>query len=1250
MAQSNLPNLKPGDLIAGQFRVVEMIGSGGFSVVYRAHQEAMNRFVAIKVLKPRAANDPRVVERFRREALYASHLNHPNTITLFDYGQTEGGLFYIAMEYLVGMDLSVVVSRGEPMELRRVWKILVQCCRSLAEAHRLGLVHRDLKPENIFLVQRDEGGEFIKVLDFGVSKALNSFGNQGPATMAPLTQEGTVFGTPLYMAPEQAMAEQITPAVDVYAIGHITFEMITGRAAYWDCTNPMDVMLRQVNDPPLALPKPWSQTPYSRLITKCTQKNPRKRIADAGKLLEQLMDPVFAPYMDPTERPVSQRSMPSITTLRPRQDSDQQLEVEEVYRWEFEVLEDTMRQVQTTREPRVVVIRGKPGTGRSNLLRAFLRKVKKQGGVQVIHRQTANAQSQPEAGLEADLALAAGIDMRHKSTAELKREVFDLYKEEVEAGQGQIDAMDELDSGPLSTLLNMRDTFLSRLSTPLRARAEQGPLVWGVENLERADTLTVSFLDRFLRDLQAHPSPILIVITVSPEDIERRPGLGRYTERILNANRPFGRQVSLVAPGERKVDGGQQDPPSPHEEPVGGSYFGDKGKVVAAKDRTLDFKEEFPEAAAQLKTIPIAIEASTFSAELGDSPSEPMRPTGDETFDRVIGTLAQIGDEIPHGLWRVVCEQLFDERLRRFVPLIMEQAERFGILHQTSHYIYFAKHGYMEALREDFERREDALQTHHTFAKLLASYYETPNREQLKNILYHLVRSQQQVLAVQFLQRAGQSAFRALDFDAAREYYLQIQQLMTQLGPEVRADLDGDGVADSLEMERPRLWLRLGEIHGALHEYGAAEDALHRALAEALEQDHQVHGRIHKLLGDLNASQGRFGTAMQAYEKAQHHFRLANMARAYVAVTGELGHCALMQGQPELAQELLGQALDHASRLRDEQLIARLHRYMGQVLTRRSEFHKALEHLEESMTRFERHGREIEVIMCLDELGNAAFAASHHELSRDYYTKAIAHSTSAHVSMSRSPHLGLARALAALDNLPQAQVHLVEALAQAETAHQPFNRAEVLLHLGDLFLAEEDFQGALQYYDQVVAVAKAIGHTRLWLDALIRKAYVAFDQRQEDQCYSLLTQAAEMAQAIGDRDAELQVRTHIIYFQLLEHDLGAQGDTFSSLLSMGKKMRLTRTPVLCWLFRADVSTARGELTTAREELRQAYVHASQLGDYALFVLIARRDHMIQRALGQVGDARHLRSWALGALIPPEIARRRQVGPRPGVSA
>lgn len=1239
MLQPNLPNLKPGDMVAGRFRIVEMVGSGGFSVVYRAHQEEMNRFIALKVLKPRAATDVRVVERFRREALYASHLSHPNTITLYDYGQTDSGLFYIAMEFLVGMDLSVVVQRGEPMDLERVWRILVQCCRSLAEAHRIGLVHRDLKPENIFLVQREEGGESIKVLDFGVSKAISNFGSAGPATMAPLTQEGTVFGTPLYMAPEQAMAEQITPAVDVYGLGHIAFEMITGRAAYWDCNNPMDVMLRQVNDPPLALPKPWNETPFSRLITRCTQKNPKKRIADSGQMLEYLMDDRFMPYMDPAERPVTTRSLPSIPILQAHQE-DGHAEAEELYRWELGVLEDAYAQVRQSGEPRMVVVRGAPGTGRSNLMRAFLRKIKNRDKVDVIHRQTAGAHIPADAGLEADLALASGVDIKARGFDEIKRLMSEMYGPQANDG---MNAEHELKSGPLNTLVSMRDTFLSRMSVPFRKRAQQGVLVWGVENLERADTLTVSFLDRFYRDLQAHPEAVLIIVTVSPDDLTQRPGMARYSERLLNVGKPYGRQLSLLPPGQRKLDDHGKAalalPSSTVEAELGvsGSYSGGNDSLAFLDE--LVAAEKKAELAGP-KTRPIRID-EVFAQE---DTQEEEQTSADETFDYVLGFMAQVGDKIPYGLWRQVSEQMLPPQLQRVAPVLIDQAERFGILHQTSDFIVFTKASFAQSLRENFEKLEGAPAKHRHFASLLAAFYPAPNRDQLKSVVHHLLGSKQYGLAIQMLRDEGQRAFRTLDFDAAREYFLRIQQLIDQVEPGTSIDLDGDGVKGSLEIERPRLWLRLGEIHGALHEYGAAEDAIGRALKEMPADDHELGGRASKLLGDLSANQGRHDDALRHYELAQGHFRQTGNAKSYVAVTGEMGHCALMQGRPKLAEELLTQALSNATKLRNDMLVARLRRYLGQVYTRQARFLDAMEQLEQSMRLFEELKRDVDVVLCLEELGNAAYASSKFQQARDYFTRAIAQSSTSHVSFGRSPHMGLARALAALGDLDKAEAHMAEALATSRTTQDPFSLADVHLHLGDLFLAKRDATQANQHYESVSRIAKSIGHTRLWLDATIRQAYVSFELDGARETYVLLTKAAEMAQAIGDRDAELQVRTHIIYFQLLEHDFEVKGDTFSSLLNMGKKMKLARTPVLCWLFRADVSTARGDWETARDELRQAYNSAGQLGDYALFIMIARRDYLLQQRLEKLGDPHVGSGFALGALIPPEIGPRRDALP------
>jgi tetratricopeptide (TPR) repeat protein len=1204
--QPNLPNLKPGDLVAGRFRIVEMVGSGGFSVVYRAHQETIKRFVALKVLKPRAAADIRVVERFRREALYASQLTHPNTIKLFDYGQTDDGLFYIAMEFLSGMDLSVLVQRGDPMPLERVWRVLVQASRSLAEAHRLGLVHRDLKPENIFLVQREEGGEVIKVLDFGVSKAITTFGSAGPTTMAPLTQEGTVFGTPLYMAPEQAMAEAISPAVDVYAMGHIAFEMVTGRAAYWDCTNPMDVMLKQVNDPPLALPKPWDKTPFSQLITRCTQKNPKRRIQDASKLLEELMKEEYIPFMDPADRPQPARSPVSMMLNAVGGAPEGEPQIEQVYRWEFEALQEALAEVKRAKEMRLVIIRGAPGTGRSNLMRAFLRHAAADKGAAVIHRQT--AQGVPMgAGLEADLAMAAGVDLLSPGFEELRRLVLSLHEDGQQA-EG-MDAEDALHSNPLSQLAQMRDTFLAHIATPFRTRAEQGALVWGLENLERCDTLTLSFLDRFFMDLQAHPAPVLIVVTVHTEELERRSSLMRYTERLLSAGKPFARQLYLVPPGERKAGDQTAEHETGESREVGGSYMG-----------ATPLDELVARSAAHSGPVNAVSASETGQTEMMGGP-----------FDQVLGYMAQLGEEVPYALWRTVSEQLLDERLRRASALILDQAEKFGILQRTSDRVVFSRGGYASALRESFEKLPDAPRAHDVLADVLRDYFSIPTRDQVQTIVQHLELSGRDGEAVLMLLDAGQRAFRALDFDAARELYLHAQKLLERLLAAAKPIDDIDPA---------RVWLRLGEVHGALYEYGAAEDALQRAIRDAEPHAHDVRGRAHKLLGDMNMDQGRFTVALGAFEEAQRHFREAGMANAYVAVTGEMGYCALMQGQTGLAEELLGQALEHAHQLKEPRLVARLHQYMGQVLTRRARFLEAIEQLETSIGLFEQQNREAELIACLEDLGTAAFAASQYERSREYHTRAAARAATSRIIGRRSPHLGLARACAALGNMPQAEAHLAEALAVCETVREPFQTAEVHLHLGDLYLAMQQEKQAARHYDKVIELAKSIGHTRLWLDALVRQSYVSFDRNDMPNTYDTLTRAVEMAQAIGDRDAELQVRTHIIYFQLLEHDFEVKGDTFSSILNMGKKMRLARTPVLCWLFRADVSLVRGFLEQARDELKQAYMGAAQLGDYAMFILIARRDYELRKQLGQLGDAHVGAGHALGALVPPEVGKRR----------
>ena len=312
--EAKLPSLpQTGDLVAGRFRIVDVLGSGGFGTVYRAVQENVGRDVALKFLTPGVAKDPVNVERFRREAYHVSQLRHPNTITLYDYGQTEDGLIYMVMELLEGTSLADIVQDDGAIEWPRAAHLFIQVLKSLAEAHQRGLVHRDLKPENIFLCELFGEQDYVKVLDFGVAKmTMIEDEEEGEEK---LTKAGRIFGTPMYMAPEQACAEPITTATDVYALGLLIFEMLTGLPPVTG-RNRMDVIHKQIRDKVPELTKELQGTALGNFIRKATEKKPTARYLDASQMLEGFGEALRAMKIQPRAKGATNHEI-SMTGLVP---------------------------------------------------------------------------------------------------------------------------------------------------------------------------------------------------------------------------------------------------------------------------------------------------------------------------------------------------------------------------------------------------------------------------------------------------------------------------------------------------------------------------------------------------------------------------------------------------------------------------------------------------------------------------------------------------------------------------------------------------------------------------------------------------------------------------------------------------------------------------------------------------------------------------------------------------------------------
>ena len=266
-----------GRVLDKRYEMLERIGEGGMGVVYKGRQVSIDRIVAIKMLNPHMAKDPNWVKRFNNEAMACSRLQHPNTIRMFDFGQTSEGRLFMAMEFLDGQSLREAIAAGAPMAGVRVLKILIQCCASLGEAHNFGIIHRDIKPDNVFLLNMAGSPDFVKVLDFSVAKLLESD--------AMKTQAGVVFGTPQYMSPEQGRGVPLDARSDIYALGILAFEMLTGRPPFSD-ENPMNVLQMHMRQPVPALPANVPPA-VQRLVMRTLEKEASRRFQSATEMMQE---------------------------------------------------------------------------------------------------------------------------------------------------------------------------------------------------------------------------------------------------------------------------------------------------------------------------------------------------------------------------------------------------------------------------------------------------------------------------------------------------------------------------------------------------------------------------------------------------------------------------------------------------------------------------------------------------------------------------------------------------------------------------------------------------------------------------------------------------------------------------------------------------------------------------------------------------------------------------------------------------
>lgn len=869
-------------VIGNRFILRELIGSGGMGKVYKAEHKDVGRTVAVKIMHRHLLGDATASARFTNEALAASSLNHPHSIGILDFGQTEAGMLYIVMEHLIGLPLDAVLRAEFPLGLGRVAYVLCQALDAVDAAHQKNIIHRDLKPENIFLLDHRTRRDFVKVLDFGVAKMLD---HEERAVTTP----GLVPGTPEYMSPEQARGERLDARSDVYSMGVILYEMITGTVPFKG-PSAIATMMSHVQDPvePPSVRRPDLGIPpaLDAVVTWALSKSTSDRISSAIQFRDVLSAWAQVAGLWPSEIDASASSPDVLLELFSADElssmsqemssehrvtsSDERLRLsqtgsaplarrtEQIIGRDVElgVLEQLLKQ----EEKRVICIEAEQGLGRSRLTDELCRLASNSGCS--VYR------CRPDAGWIPQLLGAA------------QRFAMECL------GLQQIDGTDSpgiatilraaerigLEASELSGLLDLFNlpSPVSELNADSRGRerntafctlansvAQNGRCVFVFEQLENFDAPSRHLVHELL---EVVVGDVCIVLSHTPDA-----GISQFEG---------GRKMIL-------------DPLSAAD-----------GEEIARQMFSGNVDDDIYEQLGA-NGHPLFVEQLAFAVAYEDLKTPPER-----LADLIASRVDRLGKEERYVLqWiaviggAVTCQDLNNLSGEDFQESQMDALVERGFLHKRKQLFEFAHH--MLAMVVYSSIPAGARQQMH---QNIADWLRT-TQAQLGSIAYHAYQADDGRRAIEELDRAGMWSHRCLDLDGAISQYTQALDL-------VRREW-GRGRVPAEELDRMAVDLAL-RLADALVEVGhspVAEGVLEEVLSVAAADDH-ARARLRLYLGRIDLGRGNLQRAVRHLQLARTDARYAQSHRLMAQITQEQARIHALMGEREAAHELLAVVSD----------------------------------------------------------------------------------------------------------------------------------------------------------------------------------------------------------------------------------------------------------------------------------------------------------------------------------------------------
>ncbi len=1214
--ENSLPSI--GDLVAGRYRIIHELGRGGYGVVFRARQEAINRDVAIKFLLPDVANNPTEVERFRREIFHASSLESRHTITLYDYGKSPAGLFYVVMEFLQGSTLRERINARGAMSDAQAYRLLEQVLESLNEAHRRQLVHRDLKPDNIFLLADGDADLECRVLDFGLSKFIGdprSTLYRGPS----LTADGEVCGTPQYMSPEHAYGETVRPPGDIYSLGLVLYEVLSGKPAF-DAPSPLDVLLMQVKEPVPALPAERLDSPLAAFIERATRKDPDQRFEDAGQALHWLyQNPLPSQGQDVDEPPqllddrrrVFEETQPQIHGKRgaqPQETTDPSHQISEdlalasppekakedptprqlaLERFELRVAQTPLigrrRSLarldawleRATATGGVFAITGDAGTGKSALLHTWCNQLTTRGGLRILRgSQRKNAP-----------ALAGLHDAFSNLLQPARRPGSGPIEAGIAARLGQI-----LDASALQASDSDRSisTVLHGLTETLDHLSYQQPVLVVFDDLHLADPISRRFFDHLVDSLTERRRPLAVVVTARhPHQLEgwtrandevvthwALPELSpQHTDELLRRLIPT---TDSLSAGVVKLAGGNPAlllhicryllESSLIE-------FDASRSCWALRDPSMSIDELVPLDLQQL----IIERADRY-----------LRQAGDEAALRaILHRAVLLGDEFDRALLETVLraeglDQLAEKCSSLLAHLAVSGLLREGPSGSSARYA-FARPLHRASLVRMVESIDDWRSFHLLVADTMIDADQDERWFDAGRIAEHLERGRAPRRALPWWLRAARQAELEHRFqDALRMVH---RALRLQRGRDV-----DDKLMAQMRLQQGRLSRFLGEL-------GPAEDALREARTYGRRSEESgLHARAGELLAEVILLQGRLDEATAILDEIDALYQVLDdeagrqrvrLSRADVAIFhGDYGQAKQHYRTLQTTSGADGETAAHARALVG---LTRCSYAAGQLQLARSTVDEARHRAREAGNHHIEAAALVEAshIALLTEGVEAAEALAHQALSlarreQDLLTEANA-------------HLALGICLRRSTNIDRARFHSRRARELHESLGHLYGIIKDILLSAEIAWVQGEPERALILAEDTSRLHDELGDRHGWaLSALFRSLFLIELGRPEEA----RTLLAEILAIKGRDELGLYEPQTLFYLGLAfeaERNVEQALQYFSEARTIAEKMGHRELVSLTTINLAKLQLITGDLESARQEIPRALEEAELLG-------------------------------------------------------